>query len=111
MKSLILSLLMTFSFATFAEVITLERFEDGQICYSSRLPGSSTKLILAGKSYLIDVLNLSKSSIQIALSDEAEAGKCKDVIATGYAVQEKGFFPNPTATFDVFKVLDLKIKR
>jgi hypothetical protein len=87
--------------------VKIERMTNVQLCYSNRAPGSTDVLVINGNYYLMDVLNEEKFSIKYLMNDLRAAGKCTNVTVTGYIVKEKGHFPNPTAEFEVFKIMDL----
>ena len=73
------------------------------LCNTPMLLGCAPKINVKGESYLLDT-----SAVDAAIL--AGPDSSVEVSVKGYVAYEKGHFPNPTAYFDVFKVLEISVK-
>jgi hypothetical protein len=80
-----------------------------EVC-KPRLLGCANRLIIENKNFLIAPTNKKAAAQYEALTNQMTNNKkFKETLPSidGYTTKEKGHFPNPMASFDVFKLDDL----
>ena len=85
-------------------------YEDAAVIHFCQpgLLGCAERIAVGAESYLLDVSAANKDVVG-ALRKSHAARKVYETApgkAVGFVVTEKGHFPNPTASFKVFKLLD-----
>jgi hypothetical protein len=112
MKKIIMILLVYATVNPLFAKARLETYKNAklQIC-DIRLLGCSDRIIIKGKSYLIDIVtDRANTTYKKVVADLRQQKKLEISLkeTRGYILTEKGHFPNPMVNFDVFHLLDLK---